>query len=835
MSDSTTRFVSPATNAAYHAAIGGGEAEDAADGGVDGGRLLEAVLDNAPMGMAFVGRDLIVARSNAAFDAMPGFDTALVAADVEAVFATATPILNRELALADQQWLLSHFPVTVDGEVIWVGTVATDLTVLRRAERERADLLTAERRARTAAERMAVRLARLQAITARLTAAADADEVALVVCDHGAAGLGAASGALFLLSEDGATFEMTRETGYGPTIASAFSTFAADAPLPVADAVRTRSMVLLTGHEERDRRYPALRDTPLTTQSHAVLPLVFGDSVLGAVSFSFTDVRAFDDDDRRFLLALASQASQALERARLHDLERELARRQELLAETSRLLTMAMDSSESLRAVAQLLVRDIADGCSVQLVEDNEMRLVAAVHGDPDREVEVLRSGIGDEGTGRMIVMPLRARGVDLGALLLSREATRRPFDDRAVALVADVADRIAVAVDNGRAQRAREERAQTLQASLLPPRLPVIDGLTIDSRYQPVGDGSLVGGDFYDVFPLGTGRWGLMIGDVCGQGVVAASLTSLVRYTARAAARQWRSPAEVLRFTNAALADHDLGERFCTALYAVIEPDELGADLTIAIGGHHQPLLHRPGVGVRPVGAIGSALGLMVDADVEDVSMRLQPDDLLVLFTDGVIEARHPGGEQVGESFLEDLVEAHAADGPAAVGAAVERAVLDIGGGRARDDMAVVTIGIGGGHQRVAPAPVDANFEQRYAADIGSVPIARANVREWMLARKLVAGRLDDVLVVITELTTNAVRSARTAVEVRAWVVGTEMWFEVIDDGPGFDPSIPHDARELDPLAERGRGLFLVATLADECTIESGPNGTIVRCAVMR
>jgi serine phosphatase RsbU (regulator of sigma subunit)/anti-sigma regulatory factor (Ser/Thr protein kinase) len=573
----------------------------------------------------------------------------------------------------------------------------------------------------------------------------------------------------------------------------------------------------------------------LQTQSHAVLPLVFGDSVLGAVSFSFTELRAFDDDDRRFMLALASQASQALERARLHAVERDSARRQELLAEASRLLTTALDSSESLRAVAQLLVRDIADGCSVQLIEDNEMRLVAAVHGDPDREAEVMRSGIGDEGTGRMIVMPLRARDVDLGTLMLSRDSTRRPFESTTVALVADLADRIAVAVDNGRAQRAREEQAQTLQASLLPPRIPQIDGLTIDSRYQPVGDGSLVGGDFYDVFPLGSGRWGLMIGDVCGQGVVAASLTSLVRYTARAAARQWRSPAEVLRFTNAALADHDLGERFCTVLLAVIEPDALGADLTLAIGGHHQPLLHRPGAGVQQVGAIGSALGLMIDAEVTDVSMRLQPDDLLVLFTDGVIEAREPGGEQVGESFLVDLVEAHAADGPAAVGAAVERAVLDIGGGRARDDMAVLVIGVGGADHHPPPPPPDGNFEQRYAADIGSVPIARANVREWMVGRQLVPGRLDDVLVAITELTTNAVRSARTAVEVRAWVVGTEMWFEVIDDGPGFDPSIPHDARELDPLAERGRGLFLVATLADECTIESGPNGTIVRCAVMR
>jgi len=107
--------------------------------------------------------------------------------------------------------------------------------------------------------------------------------------------------------------------------------------------------------------------------------------------------------------------------------------------------------------------------------------------------------------------------------------------------------------------------------------------------------------------------------------------------------------------------------------------------------------------------------------------------------------------------------------------------------------------------------------------------------VRDWLIAHDLVPHRVDDLLVAMTELVTNAVRSARTAIEVRAWATPDSVWVEVIDDGAGFDPSIPHDARELDPLAERGRGLFLVAALADECTIESGPNGTTVRCAVGR
>jgi serine phosphatase RsbU (regulator of sigma subunit)/anti-sigma regulatory factor (Ser/Thr protein kinase) len=617
-----------------------------------------------------------------------------------------------------------------------------------------------------------------------------------------------------LLVDDGAEFEMVRQAGYGAEIEAQYRRFPVDAPLPAGDAVRTRSMVLLGDISERDRRYPLLADLPMPHEAHAIVPLLFGDRALGAVSFAFRESRTFDDDDRRFLLALASQASQALERARLHEVERDAGRRQQILAETSGMLATSADPADALLSVARLLVDEFVDTCSVELVDGAAVRV-----------------GAGEDEVGSTITIPLRTSDNELGVLVLSRR--EREFRAPDFALATEIADRMAISLDNARVRRSRAEQAQTLQASLLPPRLPEIEGLTIDSRYQPVGDGSLVGGDFYDVFPLGSGRWGLMIGDVCGQGVVAASLTALVRYTARAAARQWSSPAEVLRFTNSTLADHDLGERFCTIVYAVIEPDEAGAMLTIAVGGHHLPMLHREGDGVSRVGTHGSALGLLGHASISDATVRLVPGDTLVLFTDGVIEARGSDGEPVADAFLEAIVAEHATAGPAAIGSAVERAVLDLGGGRAHDDMAVLTVGVG--RRAIVTSPLDRTFDQRYPAEALSVRMARSGVREWLTAHRLVPHRTDDLLVAMTELTTNAVRSARTAIEVRAWTTPDAVWVEVIDDGAGFDPSIPHSARELDPLAERGRGLFLVAALADECTIESGPNGTIVRCAISR
>lgn len=794
------------------------------------GQLLEAVLDNAPVGLAFFDREHRHARVNAAYSNLTGlapeahlgrtlpellgdaFDD--VVDDIDRVFAAAETLVNREVSsIHGRRWLLSHFPVTVDHTVMWVGTVATEITALRRAERERIDLLAAEHRARATAERTAERLARLQVVTARLSAAAGERDVAAVVCDHGAAGLGASSGALMLLRGDGARFEMIQQAGYPANVAEDFGTFPDDAPLPACDAVRTRSMVLLNDEHERDRRYPSLAGLPSLHQAHADVPLMCGDIALGAISFAFREARAFDDDDRRFLLAIASQAAQAIERARLHVTERDLGHRQELLAEVSGIVATALDPADALSDVARLLTERFVAACAIEVVDGPAVSI-----------------GTVESERASTISIPLRARRNELGVMVLTRENDGFAAPD--LALATELADRLAMALDNARAHRIRSEQAQTLQASLLPPRLPDIPGLTLDSRYQPIGDGSLVGGDFYDVFPLADGRWGLMIGDVCGQGVTAASLTSLVRFTARAAARLWSSPAEVLRFTNSALADHDLGERFCTVLLVMIEPHVGGARAVVASGGHHLPLLHRPGEQVRSVGRTGTALGLLDHATVDDATIDLLPGDTLVLFTDGVIEARQPDGDHVPDGFLEDLVAANAGGGSAAVGEAVERAVLELGGGRARDDMAVVVVGVGD------PAPsmvTDGALEHRFPADAASVPAARVALRDWLTARHLVPARAHDLLIAITELVTNAVRSALHAVEVRAWTTSDAVWVEVIDDGAGFDPSIPHDVRELDPLAERGRGLFMVASLADECTIESGPTGTIVRCAVSR
>jgi sigma-B regulation protein RsbU (phosphoserine phosphatase) len=239
--------------------------------------------------------------------------------------------------------------------------------------------------------------------------------------------------------------------------------------------------------------------------------------------------------------------------------------------------------------------------------------------------------------------------------------------------------------------QRARQ-LAETLQASLLPPHLLVIPDLDVAGAYRPAGDGYEVGGDFYDVFETGRETWGIVLGDVCGKGAAAATVTSLARYAVRAAALRLAEPSAVLATLHDAMLRSHV-DRFLTALFLVLARTPTGAfQLTVASGGHHLPMLLRDGA-VQRVGQSGTFLGMLERARFADVTVELVPGDALVLYTDGVTEARR-GDEFLDDGGLIDLL----LDAPPAMGAqdladhVVQRA-LDFQDGLPRDDIAVVVL----------------------------------------------------------------------------------------------------------------------------------------------
>jgi serine phosphatase RsbU (regulator of sigma subunit) len=213
----------------------------------------------------------------------------------------------------------------------------------------------------------------------------------------------------------------------------------------------------------------------------------------------------------------------------------------------------------------------------------------------------------------------------------------------------------VALATENERLYDEQRHIAETLQLSLLPAQLDAPPGIVAAARYWPAGSTNLIGGDFYDLFKVDEGRWGIAIGDVCGKGIEAAALTGLARHTLRAAARHRRSPAEVLRAVHHAMQDHTPAT-FCTAAFAYLSPLP-GSDsfrVEIALGGHPEPLLrHRDGR-VEPIGNRGTLLG-MIDPTLSTVTGELHSGDTLVLYTDGLTDA--PLDEAVPIEEISDLL----------------------------------------------------------------------------------------------------------------------------------------------------------------------------------
>jgi phosphoserine phosphatase RsbU/P len=232
---------------------------------------------------------------------------------------------------------------------------------------------------------------------------------------------------------------------------------------------------------------------------------------------------------------------------------------------------------------------------------------------------------------------------------------------------------------------------AETLQRSFLPPAIVTVPGLDIGGAYRPAGDGSEVGGDFYDVFQTGPQTWGIVLGDVCGKGAAAAVVTALARYTVRAEAMHVSSPAMVLAGLHQALLTY-YPQTFCTVLFLLLDPVPGGHGLTMATGGHPLPLCRRADGSIETLGRSGSFLGMEETASVSESAAVLSPGDTVVLYTDGVTEA-HEGDAFFGETGIAEVLAASAGRTAQTVADAVVAAALAYQHGQARDDMAVVVV----------------------------------------------------------------------------------------------------------------------------------------------
>lgn len=235
---------------------------------------------------------------------------------------------------------------------------------------------------------------------------------------------------------------------------------------------------------------------------------------------------------------------------------------------------------------------------------------------------------------------------------------------------------------------------AQTLQQTFIPPTPPEIPGLAVATAYRPAGAGTEVGGDFLDVFQVRDDTWVVAIGDVRGKGVEAAVITTLARHTLRAAAVDGRPPSAMLQVLNDVMIKEGT-ERFCTVACLQLTPQGDGWSALLCCGGHPPPLIRRRGRAPEYIGAPGTILGIIAEPDLVDTPVALGPADMVFLYTDGVTEARSNGDMYDDERLA---ATAAAADPtPAAVVDAVLSDVLAYQHGQARDDIALVAVGVPG------------------------------------------------------------------------------------------------------------------------------------------
>ncbi len=414
---------------------------------------------------------------------------------------------------------------------------------------------------------------------------------------------------------------------------------------------------------------------------------------------------------------VAERLSLALENDRLRRADLRRQTWLTFLAEASELLAQSLDVELTLALIPQLVVPRLGQWCAVHTaVEWDQPQLAAATHAN-EEELPKLRALLEADGPDTVraalrealrtgshtplppptegFAVPLLARGQRLGTLAVGRHAGHRHDPDE-IAVLEDVARRSALAVDNARIHAERRRVAHTLQQSLLPPALPEVEGIGFAAEYVPTGDDAEVGGDFYDVLALPDGGWMVVVGDVSGKGVQAATVTGLVRDVIRALVQDGRTAGEALAHLNDTLVERGAG-RYCTLALAAVGRDETaGAPAALEVGlrlaGHDQPLLVHDDGRAEFVGACGTALGLLPEITSPVTKLLLAPGDALIFYTDGVTERRR-GRELFGPARLREAAARLAGCSADVVAARLRTTTLGFSAEPPRDDIAIFVL----------------------------------------------------------------------------------------------------------------------------------------------
>jgi serine phosphatase RsbU (regulator of sigma subunit)/anti-sigma regulatory factor (Ser/Thr protein kinase) len=486
---------------------------------------------------------------------------------------------------------------------------------------------------------------------------------------------------------------------------------------------------------------PATQAYNMSSRSVMTVPFLVEGRVTGILAVASSEPDQFDEEDSVRLQRVADRMALSLERARLGELERARRGRVSFLAEASDLLAGTLDQEKIIALAAQLVVPRLAAWCAVLLNDDSGVpRPTYVWHADESRLdalgrlLEIVpppdvstRSGgrswslvvddpdglpaeASDLASHATWCFPLVARDRSLGVLAFGR-ARGGSLPREVNELAEDLARRTALALDNAQLYERQQQTSRALQRSLLPPEVPQIPGLELAVAHEAAGEGNEVGGDFYDVFAAGEGRWRFAIGDVCGTGAAAAAVTGLARHTLRILAAEGYGVAAVLARLNRLLLDEGSGRPFITLIHGeiytvppapasagdVLPPatstGAAGIRISLVCAGHPLPLLLRASEGstAGPGAEPQPLLGVLDQLTFSAQDIVLFPGDLLLCVTDGVTERRDSGHLLDDNDGLAKLLSDCRDLSAGGVAARIQRAVSDYAPSLPSDDMALL------------------------------------------------------------------------------------------------------------------------------------------------
>lgn len=293
---------------------------------------------------------------------------------------------------------------------------------------------------------------------------------------------------------------------------------------------------------------------------------------------------------------------------------------------------------------------------------------------------------------------PLTVQGRPLGALLVMETNVSPIYRERRVEIITGIAQQTAIAVENDRLQREmveseRIEReiqlARQIQQNFLPDHVLEISGWEIDSRWRTARE---VGGDFYDIFQVKPGYFGIVIADVADKGMPAALYMAVTRTLIRAYMRTISSPSVLLDQINDLLLSESTNGMFITALYGILEVDS--GQFTYANAGHNLPLVYRRCGQIESLTRGGIALGVVDDTRLVDQRIILEEGDLIYFYTDGVTDTITPQEEYFGENRLKEIISVFGSQGAKPLLNAIDAALHEFSQGQIpSDDITMMAI----------------------------------------------------------------------------------------------------------------------------------------------